>query len=268
MNNNNSNWDDRLRKASNNFIGEEYVKSENLNLDTQKVKSNEEFCYKFCDEACDEVYCGDKESNNEDCDEAYCEDDCEAVSECENQTDSDNETTDANKVKENKIVVFISGNTDISEKDYMQYYMPLLQALQQVEDKIYYVMSDDTGAAELTQMFLSKALKDKTVVSIFGTGETPNMYLDKDYIYIGGFKTLEERDAAMTVSSNKDLHIVLGGKGNGAIKNNICRRLTPKYDYKKFLSAKYNIVFWSILFGLVSTDDIEKLQDKLEKENN
>lgn len=84
MNNNNSNWDDRLRKASNNFIGDECVKSENLNLDTQKVKSNKEFCDEFCDEACNEVYCGDKESNNEDCDEAYCEDYCEAVSECKN----------------------------------------------------------------------------------------------------------------------------------------------------------------------------------------
>ena len=84
MNNNNSNCNDPLCKAYNNFIGEEYVKSENLNLDTQKVKSNEEFCDEFCDDACDEVYCGNKESNDEVCDEAYCEDDCESISECEN----------------------------------------------------------------------------------------------------------------------------------------------------------------------------------------
>ena len=257
MKNNNFNCDNACDYDPNQIEKTGGIELRNLNSEVEQEYCNDEICGEVCDETCDEA-----------CDEAYCEDDCESVSECENQTDSDNETTDANKVKENKIVVFVSGNTDISEKDYMQYYMPLLQALQQVEDKIYYVMSDDTGAAELTQMFLSKALKDKTVVSIFGTGETPNMYLDKDYIYIGGFKTLEERDAAMTVSSNKDLHIVLGGKGNGAIKNNICRRLTPKYDYKKFLSAKHNIVFWSILFGLVSSDDIEKLQDKLEKENN
>lgn len=194
--------------------------------------------------------------------------DLDSVSECEDNADTHTENPNEDQVKKNKIVVFVSGNKDISEKDYMQYYMPLLQALTKVHEEIYYVMSDDNGVSELTQMFLSKALKDKTVVSIFGTGEKPNVFIDNDYLYIGGFKTLEERDAAMTASSNKDLHIILGGKGDSAIKNNICRRLTPKYDYKKFLSAKHNIVFWSILFGLVSSDDVEKLQDKLEKENN
>ena len=77
MNNNNLNCNDPLCKAYNNFIGEEYVKSENLNLDTQKVKSNEEFCDEACYEACDEPC-------DEACDEAYCENDCESVSECEN----------------------------------------------------------------------------------------------------------------------------------------------------------------------------------------
>ena len=77
MNNNNSNCDDSLCKAYNNFIGEEYVKSENLNSDIQKVKSNEEFCDEACYEACDEPC-------DEACDEAYCENDCESVSECEN----------------------------------------------------------------------------------------------------------------------------------------------------------------------------------------
>ena len=92
MNNNNLNCGTSRSYDPNKVMGAELVKSRNLNLDTQKVKSNEEFCDEFCDEACDEVYCGEKQPNDkvcnetcdETCDDAYCEDDCESVSECEN----------------------------------------------------------------------------------------------------------------------------------------------------------------------------------------
>ena len=88
MNNNNLNCGTARSFDPNKVMGAELVKSENLNLDTQKVKSNDEFCDEFCDETCNEVYCGDKESNDETCDEvydeAYCENDCESVSECKN----------------------------------------------------------------------------------------------------------------------------------------------------------------------------------------
>lgn len=149
---------------------------------------------------------------------------------------------------ENYNVIFISGNTDISEKDFMQYYLPVLAELSKSEEKIYYVLSDDEGCAEITQLFLKSNLKDKSVVSIFGCGIDPNIYIDPDFVYVGGFKTLEERDAAMTLLSNKDLHVILSGTGKSAVEKNILRRVTPKYDYEKFNTNEYNVMFWKDIF--------------------
>ena len=67
-------------------------------------------------------------------------------------------------------------------------------------------------------------------------------------IQIVGFKTLEERDAAMTLLSNKDLHVILSGTGKSAVEKNILRRVTPKYDYEKFNTNEYNVMFWKDLF--------------------
>lgn len=149
---------------------------------------------------------------------------------------------------ENYNVIFISGNTDISEKDFMQYYLPVLAELSKSEEKIYYVLSDDEGCAEITQLFLKSNLKDKSVVSIFGCGIDPNIYIDPDFVYVGGFKTLEERDAAMTLLSNRDLHVILSGTGKSAVEKNILRRVTPKYDYEKFNTPEYNVMFWKDIF--------------------
>lgn len=149
---------------------------------------------------------------------------------------------------ENYNVIFISGNTDISEKDFMQYYLPVLAELSKSEEKIYYVLSDDEGCSEITQLFLKSNLKDKSVVSIFGCGIDPKVYIDPDFVYVGGFKTLEERDAAMTLLSNKDLHVILSGIGKSAVEKNILRRVTPKYDYEKFNTPEYNVMFWKDLF--------------------
>lgn len=145
-------------------------------------------------------------------------------------------------------VIFISGNTDINEKDFMQYYFPILNEILKSEEKIYFVLSDDNGCCELTQLLLKSNLKDKSVVSIFGCGIDPNIYLDQDFVYVGGFKTLEERDAAMTLLSNKDIHVVLEGKGRAAVEKNILRRVTPKYNYEKYISNDYNLNFWNTLY--------------------
>ena len=141
---------------------------------------------------------------------------------------------------ENYNVIFISGNTDISEKDFMQYYLPVLAELSKSEEKIYYVLSDDEGCSEITQLFLKSNLKDKSVVSIFGCGIDPKVYIDPDFVYVG--------DAAMTLLSNRDLHVILNGTGKSTVEKNILRRVTPKYDYEKFNTNEYNVMFWKDLF--------------------
>ena len=141
-------------------------------------------------------------------------------------------------------VVFVSGTKDMSEKTFIQYYVPVLQVLIYEFPDIYFVLSDDDGCAVMTQLFLKHVLKDKTKVTIFGCNKTkPKNFADKDFLYSGDFKTIEERNAAMTRASNLDVHYLIKGKGRTECAKNICRRYDLDYDYEKYYNASHP--FWS-----------------------
>ena len=111
-----------------------------------------------------------------------------------------------------KVSVFISGNRDLSEKDFITYYLPYLHELIS-NDNVIFNISDDEGCSEFCQVYLNKVLTDKSRVTIFGMGETPTHYLSDEFLYFGNFTTLEERNAAMTACSGIYFHIILDGKG-------------------------------------------------------
>lgn len=146
---------------------------------------------------------------------------------------------------EDKKVVFISGNTDLTEKNFMLYYAPDIKQL--VADGAYFILSDDEGCAEMTQKLLNELLpKDQyhrvTVFCMFD----PKIIINSGFIYLGNFQSLEERNAAMTIISNLDLHIIMSGKGKKATEGNLLRRYTMDYNYHKFILQNYG--FWSNLF--------------------
>lgn len=141
-------------------------------------------------------------------------------------------------------IIHISGNKDITDKDFMMYYLPFLTELVKNSNTLFNI-SDEPGCSEYCQIFFNKILteEDKSRVNIFGMDFTPKIYLSDQFLYIGEFKTLEERNAAMTVSSTQDLHIILEGQGRSEVEKNILRRFTPKYDYTKFIKDG-NRSFW------------------------
>ena len=147
-----------------------------------------------------------------------------------------------------KVSVFISGNRDLSEKDFITYYLPYLHELIS-NDNVIFNISDDEGCSEFCQVYLNKVLTDKSRVTIFGMEETPAHYLSEEFLYFGNFTTLEERNAAMTVCSGIDLHIILDGKGTSEVQKNLIRRFTPKYDYMKYLNGG-NLNFWGTLLTI------------------
>ncbi len=165
------------------------------------------------------------------------------------------EVAEEQPIQEEINIVFISGNTDLSDKKYMQYYYYPMAMLLQHDKPIHFVLSDDDGCAAFTQMLLKQHLKENQTVSIFGCGEDPVNYMDQRFVYVGGFATLEERDAAMTFISNKDLHVVLEGQGRSAVEHNITRRVTPEYDYSKYATS--NVIFWKPLFDSAHDANIE-----------
>ena len=146
-----------------------------------------------------------------------------------------------------KQVVFISGNTDMNDKQFMTYYAPQIMELAN-DPNVEFNIGDDEGCALMVQMLLSKPDKfDKSRVNIFYMGDKIRNIVHKDYITIGGFQTLEERNAGMTLSSNLDYHIILEGKGRTMVGDNICRRNSPEYNYGKHFFTG-NTPFWK-LFG-------------------
>jgi hypothetical protein len=157
--------------------------------------------------------------------------------------------------------VFISGNSDINDKKFIQYYLPVITELTK-DENVYFNLSDDEGCAEMVQILLSKTVKDKSRVAIYCIGDQPKCYIDSEFVCYYGFRTLEERDAAMTMASNMDLHVILSGKGRSAVENNLCRRNNPEYDYMKYY-LKGNTLFWQMFMAGVK----EELENEVEPIN-
>lgn len=142
-----------------------------------------------------------------------------------------------------KKIIFMSGNTDLTEKQFLNYYAAQLSELVKNEN-IYFNISDDNGCAAMLQQVFNRLLEDKSRVNVFHMGIRPKN-IAANFILIGGFTSLEERDAGMTLSSNLDYHIVISGKGRTLVERNICRRNTPEYDYNKHWLMG-NRQFWNL----------------------
>ena len=143
--------------------------------------------------------------------------------------------------------IFISGIETISLDQFNLYYRPRLLELCK-NPEINFNISDDTGCSALVQDLLIKTLPEEQLkrVVVFCL-HSPQYVLSEGFHLVGGFNTLEERNAAMTVTSDADYHIILSGRGKSAVENNICRRNSPEYDFSKFL-LKGNFEFWSLMF--------------------
>lgn len=149
--------------------------------------------------------------------------------------------------------IFISGNNDLSEKQFIQYYLPIITELIK-DDNIYFNISDDDGCSEMTQILLNSNIKNKNKVSVYCIGDTPKHYVSDRFLCFSGFKTMEERNAAMTFASTTDLHVIIPGKGNSAVKDNLCRRNEPEYNYMKhFING--NTGFWQMFFQSENLDE-------------
>ena len=149
--------------------------------------------------------------------------------------------------------IFISGNNDLSEKQFIQYYLPIITELIK-DDNIYFNISDDDGCSEMTQILLNSNIKNKNKVSVYCIGDTPKHYVSDRFLCFSGFKTIEERNAAMTFASTTDLHVIIPGKGNSAVKDNLCRRNEPEYNYiKHYINGKTE--FWQMFFQSENLDE-------------
>ncbi len=118
---------------------------------------------------------------------------------------------------------FVSGHLTITEDEFYDYYgTPITAAL---ANNHKFVVGDARGLDSIVQKYLFEVgVKDVTVYHMFDKPRN-NKY---NFPTIGGFKSDEERDAAMTAASDYDIAWVRPGRENSGTAKNLMRRTTIK----------------------------------------
>lgn len=122
----------------------------------------------------------------------------------------------------NHIFHFISGHLDLTQAEFDEHYKPALDAVLAVRDTEGFVVGDARGADTMAQQYLAD--KD-AVVFVYHMLEAPRF--NAGFPTKGGFKSDQERDAAMTLASDFDIGWVRPGRENSGTQRNLDRRKKP-----------------------------------------
>lgn len=128
------------------------------------------------------------------------------------------------------MVFFISGHRDITEEEFNKHYVETLVDLidfyDEFGDYTEFVVGDYVGVDEKAQKWLAENLPENEHyrVTVYHMGKEPMNLMSTKFNTKGGFKTDEERDAAMTKHSDEDIAFVRKGKRDSGTAQNIVRR--------------------------------------------
>jgi hypothetical protein len=118
-----------------------------------------------------------------------------------------------------KDIVMISGHLDISQEDWETHYK------QEIDDAIEtgasFLLGDARGTDQMSAEYLENNNIPRDRVTIYHLGDNPRY--DTPFPTRGGYKTLTQRDAAMTLASHRDIAWVRSAE-----------------ESKKLYGAKYN----------------------------
>lgn len=117
--------------------------------------------------------------------------------------------------------VFISGHLDLTQDEFDQHYQPRILAAIAAGDS--FGVGDARGADTLAQAFLARMNLPDWKVVVFHMFDTPrnNVW---GFQTKGGFQTDEDRDAAMTRTSDEDIAWVRPGRERSGTAKNLARR--------------------------------------------
>ena len=120
---------------------------------------------------------------------------------------------------------FISGHKVISEEEFNQTYVPAIDFVIDAFPDCHFVVGDYWGCDELAQNYLLESLNiDPSRVTVYHMLEAPRYYNKKVVNFVGGFKSDDERDEAMTNASNEDIAFVRDCNKLSGTGKNILRR--------------------------------------------
>jgi len=117
----------------------------------------------------------------------------------------------------------VSGHLDLTEAEFIEHYVPKLEAAI-ADPHALFVVGDARGADDMAQQWLrghlGREAQDRVVV--FHMLDEPRHHNDFDHV--GGFKSDDERDAAMTGASSVDIAWVRPGRERSGTAKNLARR--------------------------------------------
>ena len=114
--------------------------------------------------------------------------------------------------------VFVSGHLKISPAEFDEHYAPRL--LEFLAQGATFVVGDARGADTMAQAFLAQHGASVTVFHMFDRPRNNR----GNFPMVGGFRSDDERDAAMTAASDVDLAWVRPGRENSGTARNLMRR--------------------------------------------
>ena len=120
---------------------------------------------------------------------------------------------------ETKNDIFISGHLDLTQEEFDEHYKGLISkaALRNCS----FVIGDARGCDLMAQNFLKELLVSNVIVYHMFEKPRNNPH---DFKTVGGFKTDDERDEAMTKISIEDIAWVREGREKSGTAKNIMRR--------------------------------------------
>ncbi len=136
--------------------------------------------------------------------------------------------SDFEKPAENKDILntyFISGHRDITEKEFTINYAPIIEDIITNVPNAKFIMGDYCGVDIMAQNYIIDVAKyNPDFVTVYHMMESPRNINSKIKNLVGGFKTDEERDAAMTANSFEDIAFIRNHNLLSGTAQNILRR--------------------------------------------
>lgn len=118
---------------------------------------------------------------------------------------------------------FISGHLDITQEEFSAYYVPAIRAVVDKYPTCNFVVGDSRGADVMAQRFLHALDLDHERVRVYHMYDAP-LNNPHSYKTVGGFKSHNSKDAAMTSASQFDIAWVRPGRESSGTLRNLERR--------------------------------------------
>lgn len=118
-------------------------------------------------------------------------------------------------------IVFVSGHLDLTAAEFSEHYEPRISTT--FESGARFVVGDARGCDTLTQAFLVTLGCAACRVTVFHMLVEPRNNIG-GFSTSGGYRSDDERDAAMTASSTEDIAWVRPGRELSGTAKNLARR--------------------------------------------